>query len=133
VKLFVYGTLKYPEIVTALTGKSILLTDAILVNYKVIGLKNKPYPGLIQYDGSIAEGKLLILEEESFSIIKKWEDVEYIIQNISVIVENTNTEAVTFLHIEKSEQLPILWDEINFKKNYLDDYIQNRIPDYLNK
>lgn len=130
-KLFVYGTLKYPEIMFALTGRVTDYIDATLNGYKIVSLKNKPYPGLFISDGSTAVGKLIDIDEESFSVISAWEDIEYTPIEITSSVGGNQIKAITFLHSVKADQLYTDWDEENFKNNHLMDYVKNRIPKFL--
>jgi gamma-glutamylcyclotransferase (GGCT)/AIG2-like uncharacterized protein YtfP len=130
-KLFVYGTLKYPEIVTALTGKVFKHIDANLAGYRIVALQNKPYPGLVISDRYSAIGKIIDVDEKSYKVISNWEDTEYSPIEVTVKVGKDQIKAVTFLHNAKAEQLTTDWDEENFIDNHLIDYVQNRIPKFL--
>lgn len=130
-KLFVYGTLKYPEIIRALCNINPEYVEVKISNYKVVALKNKPYPGLITSSGSTAIGKLIDIDDNSYSIISKWEDIEYSPSEITVFVNNNEIKALAFLHTIESEQLSTDWDEESFKKKYLETYVKHRIPNYL--
>lgn len=130
-KLFVYGTLKYPEIMFALTGTETVYTNATLNGYKIVSLKNRPYPGLAISNGTTALGKLIEIDEKSYAIISAWEDVEYSPIEITVSVYSDQIKAFTFLHTTTDEQLSKIWDEENFTDNHLEDYVKNRIPKFL--
>lgn len=130
-KLFVYGTLKYPEIVFALTGKVTDYSDVTLNGYKIVSLKNKPYPGLVISSDNAVVGKLIDINEESYAVISAWEDIEYTPIEVTANVGSDQVRAITFLHTVKAEQLSKDWNEEYFRNKHLKDYALNRIPKYL--
>ncbi|MEF2175157.1 MAG: gamma-glutamylcyclotransferase family protein [Candidatus Absconditabacteria bacterium] len=80
--LFVYGTLMYPEIVFALTGKYFRSQEAILSNYKRYAIRygniTSPYPGIIPFNNSLVHGNILFdVDEYSLQILDFFEDSEY--------------------------------------------------------
>lgn len=53
--LFVYGTLRFPRILTALLGRAPAGTPATVTGWRTAALKNRPYPGLVRAENGGAE------------------------------------------------------------------------------
>lgn len=127
--LFVYGTLTFPEIVEALTGKKFVSEQASLPGYSVRQIIDKPYPGMVADKNDIAIGQLLYdVDQKSLDIINEWEDVGYKrVQVIANCVSGTQ-QAITYVwdHSASKEK----WDKDHFRKQYLDEYISNYIPEF---
>ena len=134
-KLFVYGTLQFPEILRALLNEVPDMTPAKLKGYRAASLKNRMFPGLVKSDDSSTDGFVLDLTVEQYGIIAAWEDEKYIehyFQNKEITVEaDTSSEVVqVFLWNDESSALPENWDKEKFYKTHLDEYLQ-RIEKYL--
>jgi hypothetical protein len=60
--LFLYGTLRDPEILAAVLGRSPSGDDLVLAtapDCAAVGFPDRPYPALVRRAGSVAEGLLL--------------------------------------------------------------------------
>lgn len=90
--IFVYGLLMFPDVVTALTGKSFVMIDATLRDYRRYGLTNSPLdapvPVLISQTGTSQQGKLLLdVDAASVAILDAFEEIEdghYVKQQVRV-------------------------------------------------
>ena len=90
--IFVYGLLLFPEVVTALTGKSFVMVDATLRDYRRYGLTNSPLdapvPVLISEAGRSQQGKLLLnVDAGSVAILDAFEEIDdghYVKQQVRV-------------------------------------------------
>lgn len=70
-KLFVYGTLLFPEILKNLTGKSFRSIPATLYKYKHCKVTETDYPAIIKNENAKTEGMLLFdVDEKSMKKIE---------------------------------------------------------------
>lgn len=127
-KLFVYGTLLFPEIVKSLTGEKPEYYDGSVDDFKVVSLKNVPYPGLIKLPGDVAIGKVIEISEPSYKTISDWEDNEYTATEVTL---KSGERAMTFVHNKPELWLKTPWVKKYFEKNYLELYIKTNIPNFL--
>lgn len=78
--LVAYGTLLYPEVMQALTGRSVQALNCHLAGFSRFCLHNLPYPGLIRSDQpgeSIDVCLYLGLEQDEIKIIDLYEGEQY--------------------------------------------------------
>jgi len=127
--LFVYGTLTFPEIVQALTGKHFRSEAAVLEGYSVRKLADWPYPGLVPSAGEVTHGLVLYdVDEASFQIIEAWEANGYQPEQVTVAVGDKPVEASTYRWLREVE--PEIWDRGFFKERFLKDYVDRVIPGF---
>ncbi len=74
INIFAYGTLMFPKLVYALTGKHFRSEDAHIENYiryKVITPNSsEEHPAIIEKSSSIANGKVLYnIDDQSFNLL----------------------------------------------------------------
>ncbi len=135
--LFVYGTLLFPELVSALTQKSYKSTSALLKNYRVTeifdGENPRSYPALIPMLGAEAKGKLLFdVDEKAIGILDFYEGDEYEKININLSVDGANYQAITYAWIGTGdEELKGDWNPNEFESNHLSYYLKEVIPEVL--
>jgi gamma-glutamylcyclotransferase (GGCT)/AIG2-like uncharacterized protein YtfP len=135
--LFVYGTLTFPTIFKAVTGKSFKTDSATLEGHKRYSVLTKegykPYPGITKEMGSSVQGVLVYeLDDQALSTIDFFEGDEY--QRVAVIVsiEGELVPAYTYVWRGGSgKSLDGEWSPEDFRKNYLDYYIEKKIPGIL--
>ena len=135
-RLFVYGTLQFPEILRALIGTTPELLPARLKGYRVAALTDRVFPGLVKENTSTAKGFIVELTDDQYDIIAAWEDEEYVeylfhSEEISVNTTTSSQTVLAFLWNNESLVLPENWDREKFMQNYLQDYAENRIPHFL--
>ena len=135
--IFVYGTLQFPEIVFALTGKNFNSKKAVLKDHKVYqidpGDKKGMCPAAIPEKGSFIEGRILFdVDEESFNKIDFFESDNYTKQELIIEAENKEFKALVFVWKDSLiGELKGQWDKDEFKKNYLDNCLKKTIPEVL--
>ncbi|GAA2397750.1 hypothetical protein GCM10010191_00520 [Actinomadura vinacea] len=72
--LFVYGTLRFPEILEILLGRVPRLTPAAVPGWRVRALPGVDYPGLVADPGGTAEGMLIAgLTEDERRVLDEFE------------------------------------------------------------
>jgi AIG2-like family. len=97
--LFVYGTLLSNKIWKSIVTREYSSDSAVLKGYARKKVKGKNYPGLIEQDGSVVEGKIYYdVFEEDFGKLDAYEGEEYARKKVYVLLESAkNVECFTYL------------------------------------
>ncbi|MGP3976919.1 gamma-glutamylcyclotransferase family protein [Streptomyces sp. 8N114] len=83
--LFVYGTLRFRRILTALLGRVPSGTPATVSGWRTAALAGRPYPGLVPAPGQTATGLLLSgLSTHEWRVLDDFEDDEYELRRLPV-------------------------------------------------
>ena len=124
-KIFVYGTLQFPEILKRLTGKTFSLKPAILNNFQRCCIKDCDYPALIQSSGAKTEGFILEdMDDISLKAIDIFEGDEYEKKEVTVNVDCEKVEAIVYVwNAERDKLLGRDWDAALFEKTFLHKYL----------
>ncbi len=124
-KLFVYGTLQFPEILKRLTGKTFSSKPAILSDYQRCSVTDCDYPALIPKKGAKTEGFILEdMDDVCFKAIDLFEGDEYEKKDVTVIVDDDKVEATVYVwNAEKDKLLDLDWDATLFEKKFLNKYL----------
>ena len=137
--IFVYGTLLFQEIVFALTGKTFRSERAVLYNYRRFRVfeNNKPcaYPAILESEGDAVRGRILFdVDKESEDIIDFFEGSDYEKKRVIVESEGSSIEVFTYIwkNCSRSGFMPE-WDENLFRDEYLDFYVNKKIPEILTR
>ncbi len=136
-RLFVYGTLLFPEIQFALLNKQIEGIPAILNGYKAVttsyGIFNSDYPILKESINDKVDGMVLSsISKKDMEIIKFFEGSTFKLHTLCVLIEGVEEMLSTFVHngIGNIEYGPE-WDKDVFSVEHLDLYISTIIPQIL--
>jgi len=132
--LFVYGSLLFPELVTALTGKSFFYSPFILNGFKRYRVRGCDYPAIVEETESKAEGLLIEnVDKNSMEILTFFEGEEYQKQQITVFNSvKKEITAATFVWIADKNLLENReWSAIEFKRKLLDYYLNEIVPETL--
>jgi gamma-glutamylcyclotransferase (GGCT)/AIG2-like uncharacterized protein YtfP len=97
--LFVYGTLLSNKIWKSIVNREYSSDSAVLKGYARKKVKGKNYPGLIEQDGSVVEGKIYYdISEEDFRKLDAYEGEEYARTKVSVqLSSGKSIESFTYL------------------------------------
>jgi gamma-glutamylcyclotransferase (GGCT)/AIG2-like uncharacterized protein YtfP len=135
--LFVYGTLMVPEIKEALLQRKVKTKDAILEGFSanciIYGQYVTEYPFLKPGAGKTVKGKIIYpLSGMDLSLIKYYEGSEYILANVSVIVDGKEMDVPTFMCKKKDRvEYGPLWEYDKFVCEHLVNYKTVIIPQLL--
>ncbi|MEV0246220.1 gamma-glutamylcyclotransferase family protein [Nocardia sp. NPDC050712] len=112
--LFAYGTLQFPEVLTALLGRCPRLRSAELRGWRVAALPDRVYPGLVPDPGGLARGMLISgLDAAEWSVLDGFEDDEYDL----LPVDFATGSAWTYVWTAAVE--PELWHSTEFAAAHL--------------
>ena len=107
--LFVYGTLRIPEVLEVLLGRVPTMDPATAEGWRVAALPGVPYPGLVAADGK-AEGILLRgLRSDEWRILHEYEDELY---DLRLVALDGGRRAWTYVWEDAVE--PHDWDLTRF-------------------
>lgn len=107
-KLFVYGTLMWPEVMAAVTGRSIEGRSAVLNGVRRVRVRGEVYPALIPGDDTV-EGVLFEnLTELDLAALDCFEGAEYERLPVTVCCGTFAVEAAAYFASEAG--LPLLED-----------------------
>lgn len=131
--IFVYGSLLFPELVTALTGNSFIYSPAILYGFKRFRVKGCDFPAIIEETRSKTEGLLIEnVDEKSMEILSFFEGDEYREEKVTIFISDKEITAITFIWgADKSLLVNRDWDANEFKNKSLDYYLDKVVPETL--
>ncbi|MBP2190398.1 gamma-glutamylcyclotransferase family protein [Nocardia goodfellowii] len=112
--LFVYGTLRFPEVLTALLGRCPELVPAGLPGWRVAALPDRVYPGLVREAGGLARGMLLYgLDPAEWLVLDRFEDDEY---DLCPVILDAGT---AWTYVWTAAALPEEWYAADFAATHL--------------
>ncbi|MFF2551468.1 gamma-glutamylcyclotransferase family protein [Nocardia sp. NPDC058058] len=121
--LFVYGTLRFPEVLTELIGCTMELRPATVPGRRVAALPGKIYPGLVHADSGVAQGFLLTgLTRTQWWVLDEFEDDEYDLSPVCAHVGNRVNYAWTYAWTEVVESRD--WSAREFATAHLPTYAE---------
>ncbi|CAM5251168.1 hypothetical protein SSPIM334S_04813 [Streptomyces spiroverticillatus] len=81
--LFVYGTLRFPEVLHAVLGRVPSGTPAEAAGWRAAAIRHRAYPGLVPSPGSVTRGLLLAdLTPAEWQLLDEYEGAEYDLRRI---------------------------------------------------
>jgi len=118
--LFAYGTLRFPEVLRELLGRTPELTEGTVADWRVAALTDRTYPGLIRAPGATAAGVLITgLTPGEWQLLDRYEDDDYGIEQL-VLTDQRN--ATTYVWRNESEAAAHDWSAPDFARQHLADF-----------
>lgn len=129
--LFVYGSLLFPDLVTALTGKQFYSIPATLKGYRRCRVKDCDYPAIIETPGARVEGKIIEnVDDRSMQLLTFFEGDDYTKQLVTVSLQGKKMKATTFVWItDKAFLEEADWKEAEFERQSLPFYLREVAPE----
>jgi hypothetical protein len=124
--LFTYGSLVFPEVMTAVTGRSFESCDAVLRDHRRRMLRGRVYPGIRFAPGETTEGRLYLdLDAAAFASLDDFEGDEYERRRVTVGVESRWLAAEAYVLGGEHHDLmtTTLWDPRRFVASHLRAYV----------
>ncbi len=141
-KLFTYGVLMYPELLTRLTGKTFVTSAATLQNHQRYALKKKDAPAspVIVHEPDASVNGLLVhdVDDNLSALLDDFEDVDlglYVRELVPVLdAQGCEHEALTYVAgPEALDHLDGVWDPEKFLEQHYEDYLARIIPEFLKR
>jgi len=137
---FVYGTLMFPEVLKALTGRVPHSEPAMIHNYRRFAIRNQVFPATVPSTSADTVTGLILydLQPKDLEILDAFEGEEYYKVPIKAIllqqqsatappsIKSTTKEVETFVYIWQESLrhllLPQEWDPDFFVQQHLESY-----------
>lgn len=128
-RLFVYGTLQFPRIATAVTGRHLRGAPARLDGYARHAVRGAPYPGIRPCAGASVEGLLLeAVDAASRRRIDAFEGELYRRERVTVHRLDKDTELAAEAYVVRPGARCALaghdWDPRAFAQRWHDRYLR---------
>ncbi|HEY6422925.1 MAG TPA: gamma-glutamylcyclotransferase family protein [Pseudonocardiaceae bacterium] len=118
--LFVYGTLVFDDVVSALLDRIPRQLEAKAPGWRIVRLPEKVYPGLVPGHGE-ANGKVFTdLTDAEWATLDAFEDPDYTLATVRVM-SPLETDARTYLW--RGEHVDQSWSTVEFGRDDLADYL----------
>lgn len=127
--LFAYGTLQFPDIIAAVTGRPLAGTPAVLDGYARFGIHNEPFPGIVPSEPHQVEGVLYtgVLPAERRRI-DVFEGEPYHRETVIVRLpeDGASVEAITYVIRPhwRTVMTTAGWDPDEFARRWHDTYVE---------
>jgi gamma-glutamylcyclotransferase (GGCT)/AIG2-like uncharacterized protein YtfP len=118
--LFVYGSLRFPEVLEALIGRIPTMSLATAHGWRVAALPGQVYPALVTGTASIDGLTIAGLTNEEWQVLDAFEDELYDLQRLQL---SDNSSAWAYVCGEASSVLPADWDLSGFERDDLASYV----------
>lgn len=119
--LFVYGTLRFPEVLRALLGRVPGHRPAAANGWRVAGLPGRVYPGLVPGDG-MAHGHLITgLTPNEWRTLDAFEGPQYELKRLAL---TQGGHAWAYVWTPVTEVEPDDWSPEDFGKRHLPAYVE---------
>ncbi|WP_218020139.1 gamma-glutamylcyclotransferase family protein [Nocardia anaemiae] len=116
-RLFVYGTLQFPEVLIELIGRCPELVAAELAGWRAAALPGRVYPGLVPAAGGAARGVVLSgLDAGEWAVLDAFEDDEYELRRV-------RPGAVAWTYVWTSVVAPEDWYAERFAAEHLGEFV----------
>lgn len=128
-ELLAYGTLREPEVISTLTGRTYESEDVVLPGYLCRRLKGRVYPGMMLWYGDEVPATLYYgVDEDAVAVLDYFEDEIYDRTQISVKKRDGRMiEALAYLIPESRGDLlsDEPWDRERFRQQCLNEYLKS--------
>lgn len=114
--LFAYGTLRFPDVLTALLGRVPEQAPAAVDGWRVAALDGRTYPVLVPGDGAAAGVLISGLTVPEWRIIDAWEDEFYALEPLTLA---DGREGWAYLTRDGTAALPADWSPADFTTRHL--------------
>ncbi|MFF0609601.1 gamma-glutamylcyclotransferase family protein [Nocardia tengchongensis] len=119
--LFVYGTLRFPAVLSSLIGWVPAMEPARLIGRRAAALPGKAYPGLVTAADSVTDGFLLTgLARDDWRVLDAFEDDEYDLTPVPVLAGERAGYAWTYTWT--AEVAADDWSAADFEAGHLPYY-----------
>ena len=126
--VFTYGTLEIPEVMEAVTGRSLDSAEARAKGFAKFLLKGRIYPGMIAFPDAVCSGRVYYhIDRHTLDILDAFEDEVYTRECIEVeVAEGRSLQAYAYLiPPDRRECLTSTpWEPDEFMTRHLVHYLE---------
>jgi gamma-glutamylcyclotransferase (GGCT)/AIG2-like uncharacterized protein YtfP len=128
-RLFAYGTLEFPLVVTRVLGQERLGRPAVLHDYARSLVRSACYPAIVERAGSSVRGTLYTgIDAELFRRLDRYEGEDYRKRTVDVITEDGERHRA-FTYTCSPERLSDApWEPDVFLRDHLEAFLTTRSP-----
>lgn len=128
VNVFAYGSLMYPEVLTALAGALPSFEDLCVQGFERRVVGGKPYPGLRENPASSVDGRLWFdIDDETLRILDGFEGSLYERRTLRLVSRrrgSVNAEAYIVPASRLHALADVPWERERFERHYLGRYVK---------
>jgi gamma-glutamylcyclotransferase (GGCT)/AIG2-like uncharacterized protein YtfP len=127
VHLFTYGTLVFPEVMEAVTGRRFESRTAVLRGYRRRMLQGRVYPGIRPAAADATEGRVYLeIDAAALACLDDFEGDEYERRRVEVGVQGGTLVAEAYVVRGSASGLltEVLWDPGRFTASQLRPYVE---------
>jgi len=130
-RIFVYGTLQYPDVAQAVTGQRLEGHPARLDGYARYQVRRAPFPGIVPAHGRSVEGLIYAgIDAHTLAHIDAFEGSLYRRESVTVVLVATNARAAAQAYVVRPRYRSRLaardWDEHGFLRDWHAVYAGHR-------
>jgi gamma-glutamylcyclotransferase (GGCT)/AIG2-like uncharacterized protein YtfP len=120
-RLFVYGSLLFPEVMRVLLGRVPGSAAGRVVGWRVAALSGRSYPALVEAEGEAAGMCIDGLSMAEWAIIDAFEDPVYDLRRLSL---QGGGHGWAYVCADPAEALPTAWSYEMFVAEHLAGYVE---------
>ncbi|MEW6269813.1 MAG: gamma-glutamylcyclotransferase family protein [Thermodesulfobacteriota bacterium] len=125
--IFTYGTLTFPDVMQAVTGRTFASLPATLAGYACRAVRGAVYPGAVQHAGATTDGVLWQgVDETSLARLDRFEGELYERREVTVVARDGARHAAQVYVVRAahaSRLAPEPWDRERFAREHLAAYL----------
>ncbi|KAL4432856.1 hypothetical protein ABPG77_008182 [Micractinium sp. CCAP 211/92] len=127
---FVYGTLMYPEVLTALIQRVPRMEPAVIHGFQRYRIRGQVFPGTIRSTapGAQVQGLVLFdLQPNELEVLDEFEGEEYFKEGVEARLLQSGTALHTTVYLWQDRLRPLLfgeWDPQEFREERLGSYVK---------
>ncbi|KAL4458037.1 hypothetical protein ABPG75_012902 [Micractinium tetrahymenae] len=127
---FVYGTLMYPEVLTALIQRVPRMEPAIIHGYQRYRIRGQVFPGTIRSAAPGAQVQGLVLFDllpDELEMLDEFEGEEYFKEGVEARLVQSGGAVPTLAYLWQDRLRPLLygeWDPEQFREQQLGSYVE---------
>ena len=129
-RLFAYGTLIFPEVVSALLGRTPTHTAATLPSHARFALREREYPGLVPAEGASTSGILWEgISPGEFEILDHYESDLYECRQLAIFPGAGKTARDASVYVVPARYRNLLTtdprDPVRFARDHLEETVEH--------
>jgi gamma-glutamylcyclotransferase (GGCT)/AIG2-like uncharacterized protein YtfP len=124
--VFTYGTLTFPDVMQAVTGRAFASLPASLAGYACLAVRGAVYPGALARAGATIDGVLYLdVDDASLVRLDRFEGEIYVRRRVTVVTGGVERAAQVYVvRAGDAHRLaPAPWDRERFAREHLASYL----------